>query len=437
MSLKSYVRFAKVASVVICMAFLHVAHAQIPSDFNPNPTFDEEFNGTQLDTTKWQYRGLGTRNNCVNTQSAVGVANGYLTITTYSDSSSGTLTNYCGMIGTQNTFSQTYGYWVASVRFHYNQGFQCAFWNQSPTTGATIGKPQQSGVEQDIFEHTSGNTSSKGYDHALHWDGYSTYHQSVAYFGSLATLDDGNFHTFAIAWRPSGYTYYVDGQITYQLTPAQAAISNVAQYIILSTEVPSSYPSGGYGPLGTSTATFDVDYVRVYPYSPIVSTWTLTPVADAYVRDGSYAGTNYGSANTLVIKSDAPGYNRQSYLKFDLSQVTGTVQQASLYLTPTEVGQTNVPDRLAVGSNSTWSESASTWNNQPGYSSVLSSGKVYDANTFNDLDATAGSTSGAVTSFELLPNGATGSNAWVNFASRETTTQSQQPSLVVLTTPNQ
>lgn len=414
---------------------IRYAYAQPPADFNPNPTFDDEFNGSALDTTKWQYRGLGQRNNCVNTQSAVAEAGGYLRITTYSDSSSGTLTNYCGMIGTQSTFTQTYGYWEASVRFHWAQGFQCAFWNQSPTVGATIGKPQQSGVEQDIFEHTSGNTSSKGYDHALHWDGYSTYHQTASYFGSLASLDDGNFHTFAIAWRPSGYTFYVDGQITYQLTPAQAAISNAAQYIILSTEVPSTYPSGGYGALGTSTATFDVDYVRVYPYSPAVTSWTLTPTADAYVRDGSYASTNYGSADTLIIKSDATSYNRQSYLRFDLSQVTGTVQQATLYLAPTAVGQTNVLDKLAVSGNNTWVESAITWNNQPGASTTLSTGKVYDANLFNDLDATQGSTAGTTSSFVLLPNGSTGSNAWVNFASRETATQSQAPSLVVLTTP--
>jgi beta-glucanase (GH16 family) len=437
MSLMSNIRRSvRLTSIIFCLTSLQIIHAQIPTDFNSNPAFDEEFNGTQLDTTKWQYRGLGTRNNCVNTQSAVAVANGYLTITTYSDSSSGVLTNYCGMIGTQSPFLQTYGYWEASIRFHYNQGFQCAFWNQSPTTGSTIGKPQQSGVEQDIFEHTSSNTSSKGYDHALHWDGYSTYHQSVGYFGSLSTLDDGNFHTFAVAWRPSGYTFYVDGQITYQLTPAQAAVSNVSQYIILSTEVPSSYPSGGYGPLGTSTATFDVDYVRVYPYSPAVSIWTLAPTADSYVRDGSYAGTNFGSANVLIVKSDATGYNRQSYLRFDLSQVTGKVQQATLYLTPTGVGQTNVLDRLGVANNDTWTESGLTWNNQPGYSSILSTGKVYDANIVNDLDATAGTIAGTPVSLELLPNGVTGSNAWVNFASREAITQSQIPSLVVLTTPN-
>jgi beta-glucanase (GH16 family) len=426
----------KFVSIVFCLASAQIIQAQIPSDFNSNPAFDDEFNETQLDTTKWQYRSLGARNNCVNTQSAVAVANGYLTITTYSDSSSGILTNYCGMIGTQSSFLQAYGYWEASIRFHYNQGLQCAFWNQSPTTGSTIGKPQQSGVEQDIFEHTSGNTASKGYDHALHWDGYSTYHQSVAHNGSLSTLDDGNFHTFAVAWRPSGYTFYVDGQVTYRLTPAQAAVSNVAQYVILSTEVPSSYPSGGYGPLGTSTATFDVDYVRVYPYSPAVTTWTLTPTADAYVRDGSYANTNYGSTNTLAIKSDAADYNRQSYLEFDLSQVTGKIQQATLYLTPTGVGQTNILDRLSVANNNTWAESSVTWNNQPGNSSALSTGKVYDANLVNDLDATAGTTAGATVSLELLPNGVTGPNAWVNFASREATVQSQKPSLVVLTTPN-
>src|SRR5438270_5598869 len=58
---------------------------------------------------------------------------------------------------------------------------------------------------------------------------------------------------------------------------------------------------------------------------------TLTPLADAYVRDGSYASTNYGSSTALYVKTDTTGFNRDSYLKFDLSSVS-SIGSATLRL---------------------------------------------------------------------------------------------------------
>ncbi|MFD9324382.1 hypothetical protein [Streptomyces sp. NPDC060065] len=57
-----------------------------------------------------------------------------------------------------------------------------------------------------------------------------------------------------------------------------------------------------------------------------VTSATLTARADGYVRDGSYAGTGYGTAATLVVKNaTGTGYNRQACLTFDTSAVIGTV----------------------------------------------------------------------------------------------------------------
>ena len=52
---------------------------------------------------------------------------------------------------------------------------------------------------------------------------------------------------------------------------------------------------------------------------------TLPPTADAYVQDGSSANTNYGTAANLVVKKQSGLNNRQAYLKFDLSSVSGSV----------------------------------------------------------------------------------------------------------------
>jgi len=54
----------------------------------------------------------------------------------------------------------------------------------------------------------------------------------------------------------------------------------------------------------------------------------LASTATTYVRDGSYASTNYGGLSTMVVKntnSTGSGYTRRSLAKFDLTGVPGTV----------------------------------------------------------------------------------------------------------------
>ncbi|MGV3767079.1 MAG: DUF7594 domain-containing protein [Chitinophagaceae bacterium] len=52
----------------------------------------------------------------------------------------------------------------------------------------------------------------------------------------------------------------------------------------------------------------------------------LYPVADTYIRNGSYGNTNYGGDSTLTIKPDPnSGYKREVFLKFRLSQFTGDI----------------------------------------------------------------------------------------------------------------
>src|SRR5688572_23861137 len=49
---------------------------------------------------------------------------------------------------------------------------------------------------------------------------------------------------------------------------------------------------------------------------------TLTPVADAYVRDGASAALNFGTSPALVVKgSPTSGNTRRTYLKFELGSL--------------------------------------------------------------------------------------------------------------------
>jgi len=244
------------------------AGGQVPYGFESKPIFDEEFNQSTLDTKQWSYRGLGKRDDCEVDPSAVAVGGGFARIRIYSTKTSGKLTHYCGAISTQSSFLHTYGYWEAAVRFKNRPGMQTSFWLQSPTIGKIIGNPQKSGVEMDIFEHIASETNPKGYDHALHWDGYQPeIHKSIAHKAAYDPLDDGQFHVFGLSWTPNKLTFYIDGKESWEAAGQDSAISKIAEYLILDTELPRAnyVPVGGYGPLGsTENPYLDVDYVRVY-----------------------------------------------------------------------------------------------------------------------------------------------------------------------------
>src|SRR5690606_16500041 len=58
---------------------------------------------------------------------------------------------------------------------------------------------------------------------------------------------------------------------------------------------------------------------------------TLYPVADTYVRDGSYATKNF-DREALVVKNSTSSYTRESFVRFNLSNVSGSVDRAVLRL---------------------------------------------------------------------------------------------------------
>lgn len=252
--------------LLVCAIGGFSAWAAPPQGFAAKPVFADEFRGDALDLSRWEYRGLGPRGLAIQTKDAVSVSNGHLVITTYSSrTTDGPEQVYSGMISTGEHFKMRYGYWEASVRCHYTSGMQPAFWLQSSTIGKQIVNPEQAGVELDIFEHVSGRPDPDTFDHALHWDGYAADHKSVARFFTQPGLSDGKFHTFGLAWTPESYSFYVDGKLTLQLGKGDAPISQAEESIILSTEIYRAVPTDGYGTRETSTALFEVDYVRVYP----------------------------------------------------------------------------------------------------------------------------------------------------------------------------
>lgn len=99
--------------------------------------------------------------------------------------------------------------------------------------------------------------------------------------------------------------------------------------------------------------------------------YTTVSSADAYVYDGS-KGSNYGSAGSVVVRTDGTNYNRQGFMKFPLSEldkadVENWKVKAKLRLYVAYGAQyvTEVKWRFYPTATTTWSETGLNWNNKP------------------------------------------------------------------------
>ena len=90
--------------------------------------------------------------------------------------------------------------------------------------------------------------------------------------------------------------------------------------------------------------------------------------ADAYVRAGQYANTNYGRATELITKFSADAqYMREAYLKLDISSVQpGSQIRLRLFGRLSDTRASSVPVTVYQLSSTSWSETSVTWNTRPG-----------------------------------------------------------------------
>ena len=120
--------------------------------------------------------------------------------------------------------------------------------------------------------------------------------------------------------------------------------------------------------------------------------WLLRPDAAAHVRNGSFASTNYGAAGLLEVKrSDALGYAREAYLRFDIGPLTTTASSAKLRLYGRLTEAASVQTAVHAATSSTWSESGITWNARPaaGTTALATASVSGTTNRWYEWDLTA------------------------------------------------
>jgi PKD repeat protein len=197
--------------------------------------------------------------------------------------------------------------------------------------------------------------------------------------------------------RNPQFTYTVAGTYDVKLTATNAAGSDTevkAGYVTVGSEPP---PSGG---------------ARV-----------LSPVADAHVKSTS-ATKNYGAETFLRLRNGGTSSDTyRSYLKFDVSGLSGPPTSAKLRMFVTD----DSPDGGSVfGVGNAWTETGITWANAPAIagSSLASAGATTNG-TWVDFDVTSAVTGNGVASFALTT---TSSNSSY-YSSRE---GANRPQLVLM-----
>lgn len=231
--------------------------------------FNDEFEGSTLDTTKWDHYGLGVRKGATNVENAVSVENGKLKIRVWTENGKA----YTGMISTRNKFEYNKGY----IEFYFKPqqvyGAWSAGWVQSSDVAKSSGNAVDNGVEMDVFEalykyHVS---DPNGVHVGFHWDyGQTAKKKQVPLtYNTNPSLHifDGNYHKMGMMWDENGYKAYLNDQLLW--TPTGVPISNHDQFIIISMEVADwgnsfdNPPKTIFSP-GQSPGELLVDYVRVY-----------------------------------------------------------------------------------------------------------------------------------------------------------------------------
>ncbi|OYV05887.1 MAG: hypothetical protein CFE26_09235, partial [Verrucomicrobiales bacterium VVV1] len=141
----------------------------------------------------------------------------------------------------------------------------------------------------------------------------------------------------------------------------------------------------------------------------------------------------------MITKDDTGAdFDRETFLRWDLSAVSGKIIQAKVRLVPTTVGQTGNENSASFVSNDTWVETTVNFTTKPAAGKLfaqwlpVANQAVEFTVTPQVVDALLGD---GKLSLSLLSTGAYGANGIVNYASRENATVANRPQLILTVDP--
>jgi beta-glucanase (GH16 family) len=196
---------SEIAALLCC--FLSTAVAQPPGY---SLAWSDDFNGTQLDQSKWMYR-TDVKAESSERPENVSVAGGYLVIEMKKEPDRGKSYTGGGIISKRRF---RYGYYEARAKMFGGSGWHQSVWAMFASDGSTT-YPQAMRTEIDGMEFDSA-TPSKGHMGIIIWQDPGKSHSLTCtpgkYQADLGFDATAGFHTYGFEWTDKGVSYYLDGE---------------------------------------------------------------------------------------------------------------------------------------------------------------------------------------------------------------------------------
>lgn len=182
--------------------------------------------------------------------------------------------------------------------------------------------------------------------------------------------------------------------------------------------------------VSTSGAQGKTFKARFYKLTPQIV--NLTPVADSYVYDAvASVDSNFGTANSMTVKKSGTGFNRESFLRFNVPTGSGVVLGGALKLMCLSASTPGVHG-VAKVDDSTWIESGAgsiTWNNKPAAGTLLTTWTPVALAT-SSADVTSAIPASGLVSFKVYGTTQT-ADGFVTYGTREHSTAANRPQLAL------
>jgi len=242
-------------------------------------TFDEDFNGTAPDATKWNvYASNYWDKASAFSKDNLIVENGFAKLryekksTHHNDDPTKKKFDYTtGFLDTYGKWVQRYGYYETRTKLPTSPGLWPAFWLM-PDRGEAAGEQWKrqdtgnGGMEFDVVEHLT-RWGPYRYNIAMHWDGYGKEHKAIGTSNVYIQPDKDGFVTSGLLWLPGSAVYYFNGkEVARWETTRMSAIPSHLMYTL---------PQGGWDNNEVDDkklpADFVIDYVRVWQRKDLAS----------------------------------------------------------------------------------------------------------------------------------------------------------------------